>query len=220
MESATLSQSPLAETRVLPLFPTYVWYATLADTVFAGLNQRIEQRLDAMRSPSDDSRQLLQTHQQLHRDEALAGLLPFIDGAARGALDFLKIRYQRFTITGCWANRSKMGLGHKAHCHPNNFLSGVYYVSAPKGGDSITFHDPRPQPNVFMPPTVELTNDNAGKVTIGVKTGTLVVFPSWLIHSVEPSQASSTRTSIAFNIMFESFAEQMSPPMWSGNLSD
>ncbi|MFK7954984.1 MAG: 2OG-Fe(II) oxygenase family protein [Lysobacterales bacterium] len=214
-----MSQSPLAETRVLPLFPTYVWYATLADSACEPINKQILERLGAMQSKSDRSRQLLQTGQDMHLDPALSGLLPFIDGAARGALDFMKIRYSGFSITGCWANQSESGLGHKPHCHPNNFLSGVYYVAVPKGGDSITFHDPRPQPNVFMPPTTELTNDNAGTMTIGVKTGTLVVFPSWLHHSVEPNQANATRTSIAFNIMFDDFAQDISPPMWQGNLA-
>jgi len=126
MEDLALSESPLAETRVLPLFPTYVWYATLADNVFPSLNESITRRLAAMQTASNARHQLLQTDQALHRDPAFAGLLPFIDGAARGALDFLKIRYSRFSITGCWANQSEAGLGHKPHCHPNKFLSGGY----------------------------------------------------------------------------------------------
>ena len=37
------------------------------------------------------------------------------------------------------------GAAHGLHSHPNNFLSGVYYVRVPSGGDTINFHDPRSQ---------------------------------------------------------------------------
>ncbi|MEM9530946.1 MAG: 2OG-Fe(II) oxygenase family protein [Pseudomonadota bacterium] len=215
-----MAESQLAQARVLPLFPTFVWYAQLAEAEREPINAQLRHRLDQMTPDPGVNRaqQLLQTNQRLHEDPALAGLLPFIDGAVKGALDFLKVKYQRFRITGCWANLAGPGLSHKMHCHPNNFFSGVYYVDAGPGGDHITFHDPRPQPNVLMPPTRELTNDNAGKVTIGVKPGTLVLFPGWLNHSVDPNQSPGQRISVAFNIMFDDFAQTMSPPMWEGNL--
>jgi hypothetical protein len=34
-------------------------------------------------------------------------------------------------ITGCWANVNPPGSYHPTHNHPNNFLSGVYYVDIP-----------------------------------------------------------------------------------------
>jgi Putative 2OG-Fe(II) oxygenase len=38
---------------------------------------------------------------------------------------------------------ARPALGTKAHMHPNNCLSGVYYVQTQEGADSITFMDPR-----------------------------------------------------------------------------
>ncbi|MEM9303026.1 MAG: 2OG-Fe(II) oxygenase family protein [Pseudomonadota bacterium] len=210
------------EIRILPLFPTFVWYLDLAPEKVTAINAPISSRLDAMIAAKTDHvlGQRLQTDQNLHTDPALGGLLPQIAGATRSALDFLKIRYRQFDITGCWANVSWPGTPHKEHCHPNNYLSGVYYVEVPPGGDNITFHDPRVQPNLFMPPTREQNTENAGKMTIGVKAGTLVLFPSWLVHSVQPFQGSSStrRVSIAFNIMFSDFERDVSPPLWEGNL--
>lgn len=208
------------ETRVLPLFPTFVWLAQLpaatAESVNTPIRGVLRQRLASREQAA--ARQLLQSEQTLHQDPALAALLPHLDAAVKGALEFMKIRYERFVITGCWANVAETGLGHKPHCHPNNFLSGVYYVDADAGGDSITFHDPRPQPNIFMPPTRELTNETAGQVTLRIKPGAMVLFPAWLLHSVGPNASASRRISIAFNIMFDRFAETMSPPMWDGTL--
>ena len=32
-------------------------------------------------------------------------------------------------ITGCWANINPPAAYHPTHNHPNNYLSGVYYVA-------------------------------------------------------------------------------------------
>jgi uncharacterized protein (TIGR02466 family) len=210
----------LEESRVLPLFPTFAWYVRLNRQTREPINQAIMARLEEMMAakPTRQAGQLLQTDQRMHEDPAFAGLLPHIFSATQGALAFMKVRYQSFQITGCWANVAEAGLSHKEHCHPNNYLSGVYYVAAPEGGDAITFHDPRPQPNIFMPPTHELTNENAGKMNIGIKPGTLVLFPAWLNHSVPPNRSNDLRVSVAFNLMFNQFETDMSPPMWKGNL--
>jgi uncharacterized protein (TIGR02466 family) len=60
-------------------------------------------------------------------------------------------------ITGCWANLHSPGAAHRAHSHPNNYLSAVYYVRTWPGADTINFHDPRSQAGVIRPPVTELT---------------------------------------------------------------
>ena len=65
---------------------------------------------------------------------------------ASAALEFLKLGHQGFEITGCWANVNGPGAAHAIHHHPNNFLSGSYYVSTLEGADTIPFtiHGRRP----------------------------------------------------------------------------
>src|SRR3546814_1269937 len=50
-----------------------------------------------------------------------------------------------FEVTGCWANINPQTGMNPAHMHPNNFLSGVYYVSLPGDTGEIVFSDPRPR---------------------------------------------------------------------------
>ena len=100
------------------------------------------------------------------------------------------------------------------HSHPNNFLSGVYYVQTWPGADTINFHDPRPQAGFVRPPVTELTGQNVDQVVIKVTSGTLLMFPSFLTHSVSPSESNEQRISVSFNLMFSSFAEKLSKPMW------
>ena len=100
------------------------------------------------------------------------------------------------------------------HSHPNNFLRGVYYVQTWPGADTINFHDPRPQAGFVRPPVTELTGQNVDQVVIKVTSGTLLMFPSFLTHSVSPSESNEQRISVSFNLMFSSFAEKLSKPMW------
>ena len=47
-----------------------------------------------------------------------------------------------------------------------------------------------------------------------MEEGTLLIFPSWLVHSVDPNRSNALRISVSFNTMFSSYAETMSGPLW------
>ena len=63
-------------------------------------------------------------------------------------------------------------------------------------------------------PVVELTAENTDQVVVRVTNGTLLMFPSYLEHSVDTNVSGGERISISFNIMFTSFTEQLSKPLW------
>jgi len=100
------------------------------------------------------------------------------------------------------------------HSHPNNYLSGVYYVRIQPGADTINFHDPRSQAGIIRPPVTELTSRNTDQVVVRVKNGTLLMFPAYLQHSVDPNGSQQERISVSFNVMFSSFTENLSKPLW------
>ena len=106
------------------------------------------------------------------------------------------------------------GAAHRAHSHPNNYLSAVYYVRTWPGADTINFHDPRSQAGVIRPPVTELTGANTDQVVVRVKNGTLLVFPSYLHHSVDANASGEGRVSVSFNLMFSAFTAAMSKPLW------
>ena len=106
------------------------------------------------------------------------------------------------------------GASHKIHAHPNNYLSGIYYVSTFDSANTVNFHDPRPQTGVVRPPVTELTGGNTDQVVVQVEDGTMLFFPAWLEHSVDANQSKQERISVSFNVMFSSFTETMSKPLW------
>lgn len=115
-------------------------------------------------------------------------------------------------ITGCWANINPPGSYHPTHNHPNNYLSGVYYVAVPETGSHLLFQDPRPV--MIIPRTAKLGRTTANAAITQTTPGRMVIFPSWLRHHVPSNEGTTERISIAFNLMFTNFAETLAAPNW------
>ena len=206
------------ESKALPLFPTLVWSYDLEPAAAAKMNTRLAKAIEkiiAPRPPLLPGRSW-QTKQDLHRRPEFAELTAAIEHAANQTLEFLQVEHEGFLITGCWANVNPSGSPHTPHTHPNNYLSGVYYVRVAPGGDTISFYDPRSQLNIIAPRIRQPTNHNMSMINVPVSAGRLLLFPAWFRHAVPPNQAESERVSIAFNIMFPTYAETMSAPKWQG----
>jgi uncharacterized protein (TIGR02466 family) len=107
-----------------------------------------------------------------------------------------------------WANVNNAGDSNAQHAHPGAFWSGVYWVDdgcddGQEAGGELQFLDPRGvMPSLYNP---ELKIRIAGCLSAGLTTsiapesGTLVMFPSWLLHSVSVFTGSRPRISVAFN---------------------
>jgi uncharacterized protein (TIGR02466 family) len=113
-----------------------------------------------------------------------------------------------------WATIHTNGSAHPAHDHSDSVVSGVFYVQTPPHATGrIVFTDPRnslydrinelngkiPEP---MPPPFHYN------FALRPGEGSVVVFPSWLIHRVEPMRVShgrktADRVSFAFNLFGE-----------------
>jgi uncharacterized protein (TIGR02466 family) len=102
-----------------------------------------------------------------------------------------------------WVNINRRGGFNTAHHHGTYHLSGVYYVKQPhvtKGeGGMIEFYNSRFDYHIF--------NEIGGKpftdaIRIRPKPGTMLVFPSSLLHFVYPNETDEERISIAWNARF------------------
>ena len=198
------------------LFPVFVWKAQLAPEARGPIDAAIRALLAELAPGTLAPGTLWQSGHALHRRPGCSGLARAIEAAVREVLEFLKIGQGEFAITGCWANVAAPGGWHRMHSHPNNFLSGVYYVQVQEGADTINFHDPRPQAGVIRPPVTALTAYNTDQVVVKVAVGTLLVFPAWLPHSVDPNASAGERISVSFNAMFGDLAERLAKPLWGG----
>ena len=204
----------LESSDVMSMFPTLVWKLQLKAEFHQPIDERILAALRRQGLPDAAAGQAWQSAQNLHQLDEFRDLAACVEKGTRSVLRFLRIGYDAFQITGCWANVLAKGALHRAHSHPNNFLSGVYYLCAPAGADTINFHDPRTQTGIIRPPVTELTAENTDQVVVRVKNGTLLLFPAYLQHSVDANAGDEARISISFNIMFSGFTENLSKPLW------
>lgn len=198
------------------MFPTLVWKLRLKGELCQAIDAQILRALEHMRSalPPLAPGQGWQSQTRLHRREEFAALVACVNDAARSVLRFLHIACEDLEISGAWATVLAPGAQHRAHAHPNNFLSAVYYLRTHPGADTISFHDPRRQAAVIRPPVTRLTAQNTDQVVVEVANGTLLMFPSYLEHSVDPTRCAEERISISFNLMFAAFGENLSAPLW------
>lgn len=105
-----------------------------------------------------------------------------------------------------WANVSPPGASNQVHAHPGCVWSAVYYVD--DGGDptsgSLVLHDPRYPMNRMTAPDLIFAADGVSeemKHEIEPSPGSLIAFPSWLMHGVKPHNGPRNRISIALNVM-------------------
>ena len=110
------------------------------------------------------------------------------------------IQNQIVKITSMWSIVNKKDSFNERHHHGNSDLSAAYYVCADEDSGDIVFYDPRQSFMFSHPDAVKVNDLNAQVKSISPKSGRLVLFPSYLEHSVNPNNSSKKRIVISFNI--------------------
>jgi uncharacterized protein (TIGR02466 family) len=102
-----------------------------------------------------------------------------------------------------WINFFYPNQSEQQHNHYGNFLSGVYYVTAPEKSGAYAFFDPAVQKTMWKGQYLSkaapnMTNFNDGQYQ--PEEGKIIMFPSWLEHAVYANKSNDVRISIAFNV--------------------
>lgn len=111
-------------------------------------------------------------------------------------------------IDNMWANVNPKYGYNRNHTHPNTLWSGVYYVQVPENAGRIYFSDPRAQSQVLTAhfnPETERKSEVWSEVYFDPIPGRLILFPSWLLHEVQPNMSNlagqeGDRISLSFNL--------------------
>ena len=110
---------------------------------------------------------------------------------------------QSVKINNMWAIVNTGGSANSRHQHGNSTISGAYYVRAPESCGDIIFYDPRPAPVYSHPNATSPNSLNAQVNGISPREGALVLFPSYLDHSVNENLSNDERIVISFNIVIQ-----------------
>ena len=100
-----------------------------------------------------------------------------------------------------WINVNAKGGSNLIHSHPNSHWSGVLYIQQPNDvtGNSgmIEFINPNQEGRDLA--GLLPKNGFDPIMRIRPKAGQMVIFPSYLLHSVYPNDSDQDRITIAFN---------------------
>ena len=110
------------------------------------------------------------------------------------------LKKSEIKITSMWSIINLKNASNARHIHPNNYISAAYYIKASKNSGDIVFYDPR-SANTIRFPNVSNTNKlNSNIFSVQPEEGLLVLFPSYLHHSVNINNSEEERIVLSFNI--------------------
>jgi len=202
-----------------PLFPTTLWAFKLPPDAADRIKRDVTAKLDTLIAAAPKTgNPFLQTEHDFHTLPEMQELMGYFTDAVEEVIGALAPKAKEMEITGCWANVHPASSLHRAHSHPNNFLSAVYYMTVPPDGNQIAFFDPRMQHYILTPAVAQSNAYNSEHLFFEVEEGMLILFPSWLVHQVPAGDGDASRISIAFNVNFKDFCTTVSPPNWVPNV--
>jgi len=125
-----------------------------------------------------------------------------LQGYIRSALDRMGYA-NRFDISTSWLTLNNKGEGVQIHNHKNCYWSAVYYYGyyGSKGsGGELYLTNPLPDMSSYRPNLKNVNKFTTPLTIVPPQRKDLILFPSFIQHSVTPHNSDTPRKSLALNI--------------------
>jgi len=190
-------------------FSTPVWTSKIDDFVI--INNDLIKYIEKLKSKDPNGKRVSNVKGWHSKDFDLTDEIPkkFISSVSKNLNNTFNdmswdLENQIIKITNIWTIVNEKGAYNERHQHGNSDLSAAYYVKAPKDCGEIVFYDPRPAPVYNHPRATKANMLNATVNSVKPEEGMLVIFPSYLDHSVNPNKSDDQRVVISFNVRLDS----------------
>jgi uncharacterized protein (TIGR02466 family) len=101
-----------------------------------------------------------------------------------------------------WCNINYLSCFNRPHNHLGAVISGVYYVSTPKNCGNLVLENYDGNKHTTYKFVKKYNEYSSTKWTVIPEENLCVLFPSYLVHYVEPNLNKKERISISFNYGF------------------
>jgi uncharacterized protein (TIGR02466 family) len=199
-------QNNQPETHIIDLFPTPVFITKMPDNLSS-----IIPFLDgqAPNSGSDVANYGERSANSyiLNEPECIEAKTFILQQVKEFADKVLLFDYDNYELSQSWVSRKQPGQHHMMHTHPNSLISGVFYYGEPsEQTPAIKFHKMQGGINqqVLQPalkPDKRSSKFAWKEFAINFAPGLLLLFPSYLFHSVPINESKTVRSSVAFNVV-------------------
>ena len=185
------------------LFPTPIY---IADIEHPTLNQELERDIIAW---SKQDKGITRTNVQgwhsktdMHQKPQFKKLVDMLYACQKTIYDQEYLDSEP-VLGNMWANINPPGGMNRAHQHPNSLWSGVYYIKAPKNCGNLKIDDPRSVACMSRPRQKEgkIPDRLLRETHYEPIAGRCIMFPSWLMHCVDPNNSNDIRISVSFNFL-------------------
>ena len=198
-------QNNQSETHILDLFPTPVFITKMPDNLSS-----IIPFLDAQapNSGSDVANYGERSANSfiLNEPECIEAKTFILQQVKEFADTILLFDYDNYELSQSWVSRKQPGQHHMMHTHPNSLISGVFYYGEPsEQTPAIKFHKMQGGINQqVLQPAVKPDKRSSKfawkEFAVNFAPG-LLLFPSYLFHSVPINESKTVRSSVAFNVV-------------------
>lgn len=190
------------KSEVIPLFPSVVHRLDVEN--YPQVKERVIKFIyeEQKKDPQGRSRSNVggwQSHDEYINEDNI--LRQIVDSPVSGYFDKVKVR-----LLNLWVNINKKGDYNEKHHHPQSDLSGVMWIKVPSNSGRIWFDSPHNFKgyNEINSYSKKFKSDFSNYLDywFSPMEGRMILFPSYLYHRVEPSQADEDRISVSFNVGF------------------
>ena len=190
---------------LVPIYSTPVWMS-----VFQEFDDYQETFLSCVKNfkennPQGEEKLNINGYQSpftLQMEEELSPLFNYISSLCLQATQDLNFVNCDVFLTNAWVNfNDSRNCMNTEHIHGETF-SGVFYLKAPEGSGKLVINNPGINRLWNGCNLTQSKNQFTGEmIKIDPEEGSLIIFPSYLPHSVETNNHDDERISISFNVI-------------------
>lgn len=194
--------------KLVDVYSTPIWQAELPD--FLDKKEKILQACLNYKETCKDAKSInnsningYQSPPELQTVPELSELFDYIGLLTKQCIEDINLVDCDVFISSAWLNiNDSPSCINAEHVHGDTF-SGVFYLDCPNGSGMLSLRNPGMNPMWAGLDFVEKKNQYTGElIRIKPAEGSIMIWPSYLPHSVEPNSKSKIkRISISFNIV-------------------
>ena len=198
----------MSDKKIYKLFPTPIFECKLNN--FEQLNLELEKYIYDLKKNDEKGLKLSNRSGGWHSPYFDIGkneiVKKFLNALSPHLLEIINKDYgwkctpDQIRFEGMWSVINKKNSYNIRHFHPNCHLSAAYYVKAKENCGKIKFFEPLDQKLMKTPSKNKTTELSAEVVNFTPNEGDLLIFPSYLHHSVEENLSGEDRIVISFNV--------------------
>ena len=143
-----------------------------------------------------------QSDSNFFKQDSFSKYLDYILTNAYSAVSFYNCELK---LSNMWININKRGNYNETHNHPSSLISGVFWIKTSENCGKLQFLSPHSYTEWHLmyhasDAIKSQMNYDESFSFPKPKEGTMVLFPSHLLHLVGPNESDEDRISIAFNL--------------------